>query len=197
MFHVKQFSLTESVSFSSRSALAMCLSALGLFLWCLGLPLVATAQEAVEHKGFHYFSMDVPKGWYVHEDKEVITFTEPQKKCSVTVLVLPQMEIEFRELGISFFQNLQGYAPSGEDGGMSFAMKTENDVPAFVRLASNEGYFSAITAMGQCKSHEYIFESLLILDEKGIVVPITSRIHPLLDDKPKAQPAPSKPASKP
>ncbi len=187
----------KGICFSSKSVLATGWGVLGFFLWCLGLPLATFAQEAVEHKGFHYFSVDVPKGWYVHEDKEVMTFTEPQKKCSVTVMVLPQMEIEFRELGISFFQNLQGYAPSGDDGGMSFAMKTENEVPGFVRLASNEGYFSAITAVGQCKPYEHVFESLLILDENGIVVPITSRVHPYLDNKPKEQPSSNKPASKP
>ncbi len=185
-FHSTNTSPAGEVDFSSKSVFALGLSALLLLLWCVLTPAWALAQGKMEHKAFHYFSIDVPHGWYVHKDEEVITFTKPQQGCAITVMILPQMEIEFRELGISFYQNLQGHSPMNDDGGMSFFMKTQYDVPGIVRLASNGNYFSAVTAIGQCEAYENIFESLLILDENGIVVPITMRPYPLLDLKPKA-----------
>ncbi len=104
--------------------------------------------------------------------------------CAINVMVVPHLGVPFRELGIAFYQNLKGKNVKGDDDGMSFELTTENAIPGVSRLSEQGEYFTAVTAIGQCKSYDTLFTSLRIRKEGSYVTPAI-RMHPLFSSSAK------------
>ncbi len=151
---------------------------LGLVLPCLySAPALAAQKQTFEH-----FSIDVLPKWTVHKDESVVTISHPQRSCALTIMVMPHQNVAFRELGIAFYQNFHGKQARDVDGGMTFDLITENNMPSVTRLSTTGPLFCAVTVMGQCEAYDDMVYSLRILDENKQPYVDTARPYPLLGE---------------
>ncbi len=137
------------------------------------------AQAQVQR--FATFSIDVPQDWQIHDVAGAVTFTHPQKICSIDVLVVPHQDVAFRELGIAFYQNLKGKSPKEEEGGMSFVLNNEYEIPARVHLSQQGIYFTGVTVIGHCVQYKSVLTSITLIDAEGSFFTPSSRLYPLLE----------------
>ncbi len=147
----------------------------------LAVALVLIMEVQAKPYNFETFTMDIPQDWTVQQsDGSIVNMRHPQNLCAATIMVVPHMGVSFRELGIAFYQNLQGKNVSGADEGMSFQLKVEGDIPSVARLSEQGEYFAAMTVTGQCTAYEAVFSSVRIRAKEGEFVIPSRRIYPLL-----------------
>ncbi len=142
------------------------------------LPSMSQAKENT--RSFANFSIAVPSTWSVHTEASVTTITHPRQICALSIMAVPHQDVVFRELGIAFYQNLQGKSPKGDDDGMTFDLITANNMPSTTRLTEVGELFVAVSAIGQCLPHVRILRSITILGADGKPHPYAVRVYPYL-----------------
>ncbi len=162
---------------------AMAMGLLLCFIWsasahCAPKDLGAHAQG----QSFENFSIDIPHQWTVYKEESLVVLSHPQRLCALSAMVVPHQNVPFREMVISFYQNLQGKNGRDVDGGMTFDLKHNTDMPAVTRLVHVGPYFSAVTVMGHCEKYKSTVYSLRILDENAKVFEGGARAYPYLGE---------------
>ena len=107
------------------------------------------ASEAGVMK-FEHFSIDVPKGWTVDEDKEASTvaFIAPDESAAFTVTIIENAGLPLEEYAKLFQNELKGKNLQDMDDGYAFGFNAENGVDAKAIVTGDEKMILFMTIIG-------------------------------------------------
>ena len=92
---------------------------------------------------FRYYYIDVPEGWSVSEEGAVVTFSAPDKSCSLAVTADDPRGKSIEELARSFALELNGSVPEKDDDGV-YTFEFNNGVSQAVIDGDEELYLLII-----------------------------------------------------
>ncbi len=134
---------------------------------CIFSLLVFCVFSSAFAKDFERFGMEIPAGWYTERDGDGFRFLHPENNCIINVLVGNLQEAPSREIAIALYQGLNGKNAKEIDGGFTFDMKNEDNIPGRVRFTYYAETFSAVSAIGQCYPFQQYLSSLVIYKNDG------------------------------
>jgi len=103
------------------------------------LTLFGASSEAKVMK-FEYFSIDVPKGWQVNEDKEnsTVAFVAPDNSAVLTVAIIKNEGMSIEEYAKGTMKEMKGRDLQKIDDGYMFQFTTDKGVDS-IGILTGEG----------------------------------------------------------
>ena len=100
---------------------------------------------------FDHFSIDVPAGWQVEEDKENYTvgFTAPDNSAALTVAVIENEGMSLEEYAHGIQNELNGNNLQELEGGYMFEFTTANGVDSIGIVSGDDDMVMLLTIIGE------------------------------------------------
>ena len=128
----------------------------------LGVLMLFGASSEAKVMEFDYFSIDVPEGWKVTEDKEnsTIGFIAPDESAALTVAVIENEGMSIEEYAEGILNELKGNNLRELDDGYMFQFKTANGVDALGIVSGNDDLVMFMTAIGEHDDFDAMVNSM-------------------------------------
>ena len=139
----------------TRKLCTVAIAALLVVLMLFGASSEARVME------FDYFSIDVPEGWTVTEDKEnsTIGFIAPDESAALTVAVYENEGMSIEEYAEAIRNELNGNNLQELDDGYLFLFNA-NGVDAIGIVSGNDDLVVFVTAIGEHDDFDAIVNSM-------------------------------------
>ncbi|MBQ7221092.1 MAG: hypothetical protein IJS28_08940 [Synergistaceae bacterium] len=134
------------------------------FVFLVMMVLCMSSFACAEVMEFRYFSLDVPEGWSVNEDGNVITVTAADKSGSLSITADNPGGKTIAELAEEYSRRLNGTAPEeDEEGGYTFEF---NNGVSQAAIDGDEDLYLLIIGTGIERNGDVLSEILESLEMK-------------------------------
>ena len=111
---------------------------------------------------FDRFSIDVPAGWRVNEDKENYTtsFVAPDESAALTVAIIENEGMSLEEYAQGIQKELKGKNLQESGGGYMFSFTTADGVDAIGIMSGDDNMVMLMTVIGEHDDFDEMVNSL-------------------------------------